>query len=336
MGERFSGKVVVVTGASSGVGRAIVRAFAHEGANLGLISRNEDALNEAASEVRAAGGQALVLPIDVADAEAVEEAASKVETELGPIDLWINDAMVTVFAPFTDLTPDEFKRVTEVTYLGYVYGTMAALKRMIPRDEGGILQIGSALAYRSIPLQSAYCGGKAAIRGFTDSIRSELIHDGSNVKISMLQLPAVNTPQFDIQRTKLPRHPQPVPPIYQPEVIANAALYVAEHWPREMFIAWSTIKAILGQKLVPGYVDRYLAKNGYESQMTDEPVDPDRPDNLYEPVPGDHGAHGSFDDRAKPFNPELAIRTHLPTVAAAAGAALVAAAALVVSLSKTD
>lgn len=298
MNESFAGRVVVVTGASAGVGRAIVRAFAARGANVALIARGHDGLDGARQEVEAHGGRALVLPLDVSDAQAVEAAAERVERELGPIDVWVNDAMVSVFAPVIETTPEEYRRVTEVAYLGYVYGTLAALKRMRPRDRGTIIQIGSALAYRSIPLQSAYCAAKHAIKGFTESLRTELLHDESNVQVTMVHLPAVNTPQFSWSRVKLPNEPQPVPPIFQPELIADAVLDAAHHPRREVWVAWPTVKAILGERTVPWYADRYLAEHGYESQQTDVPVGPDRRDNLYEPVPGDHGAHGSFDRRA--------------------------------------
>jgi NAD(P)-dependent dehydrogenase (short-subunit alcohol dehydrogenase family) len=309
-------QIVVVTGASSGVGRAVARAFGQQQARVALIARNVEALEHAADEIRAAGGEALVLPLDVSDSEAVERAASKVEEQLGPIDVWVNDAMVTVMSPVKEMKPEEVKRVTEVTYLGTVYRTLAALHRMLPRNRGTIIQIGSALAYRSIPLQSAYCASKAAIRGFTDSLRSELLHDKSGVRISMLQLPAVNTPQFDVSRTRMPRHPQPVPPIYQPEVIARAVLYAAKHAPRELWIGGSAIRAIVGQRIFPGLIDRYLARTGYKSQQTNEAIAPDRKDNLFEPVAGDRGAHGDFDRRSRRHSAELWARRHRKLLAA--------------------
>ncbi|HET7753583.1 MAG TPA: SDR family oxidoreductase, partial [Anaeromyxobacteraceae bacterium] len=287
----LSEQVVVVTGASSGIGRAIARAFGAAGAKVGLIARTREALEHCAEEIRRAGGDALVLPLDVADAAAVERAADDVVARWGRIDTWVNDAMVSVFSPVSQMTAAEYRRVTEVNYLGFVHGTLAALKHMRQRDEGHVIQIGSALVYRSIPLQSAYCASKAAIRGFTDSLRCELLHDRSRIRISMLQLPAVNTPQFDVVRSRLPNHPQPVPPIYQPEVIARAALHVAEHPTRELWIGWSAMKAIVGQKVIPGLLDRYLGRTGYASQQTDEPVDPGRPDNVDRPIPGDRGAH---------------------------------------------
>lgn len=299
MGEVFERKVVVVTGASAGVGRAVVRAFAARGAHIGLIARGTDGLDAARAEVESMGGRALVLPLDVADAKAVDEAAERVERELGPIDIWVNDAMVSVFAAVIDTTPEEFKRVTEVTYLGYVYGTLAALKRMQMRNRGTIIQIGSALAYRSIPLQAAYCAAKHAIKGFSESLRTELLHDGSKVRVTQVQLPAVNTPHFSWSRAKLPRTPQPVPPIFQPEVIADAVLYAAKHDRREIHVAWPTVKAIIGEKIVAGLADRYLAKHGYEDQESSEPLEANRRDNLYAPLPGDHGAHGTFDARAR-------------------------------------
>lgn len=307
-------QVVVVTGASAGVGRAVVREFARQGAHIGLIARGRERLEAAQRDVEAAGGKALVLPTDVADAKQVEAAAERVEQELGPMDIWINDAMTTVFAPFLEITPDEFKRATEVTYLGQVYGTMAALKRMKSRNRGTIIQIGSALAYRSIPLQSAYCGAKHAVVGFTDSIRSELIHDKSNVHITAVMLPAMNTPQFSWCRTRLPRHPQPVPPIFQPEVAARAIVWAANHKRREVYVGWPTVEAIYGQEIAPSYADRYLAKHAYGGQETSEPVSPNRPDNLFEPVLGDFAAHGIFDQRASDFSLQSWINLHRGTI----------------------
>lgn len=293
---------MVVTGASAGVGRAVVNEFAREGAHIGLIARGRERLEAAKREVEQSGGKALVLPTDVADAQQVENAAEQVEQELGPIDIWVNVAMTTIFAPFLQITPEEFKRATEVTYLGQVYGTMAALKRMHARNRGAIVQVGSALAYRSIPLQSPYCGAKHGIVGFTDSIRSELIHDKSAVHITAVMLPAMNTPQFSWCRTRLPRHPQPVPPIFQPEVAARAIVWAASHKRREVFVAWPAVEAIYAQDIAPAFADRYLAKHAYDGQQTSEPVSPDRPDNLFEPVQGDYAAHGIFDDRAKSFS----------------------------------
>jgi NAD(P)-dependent dehydrogenase (short-subunit alcohol dehydrogenase family) len=298
-------EVVVVTGASAGVGRAIVRAFAREGARIGLLARGRGGLEGARRDVEALGGRALVLPTDVADAEGIERAAEAVEREFGPIDIWINNAMVSVFSPVKKMKPEEYRRVTEVTYLGAVYGTLAALKRMLPRDRGVILQVGSALAYRGIPLQSAYCAAKHAIQGFNESLRSELIHDKSNVRVTMVQLPAMNTPQFSWVKSRLPNKPQPVPPIYQPEVGAEAVLFAARNDRREMYVGYPTVEAVIGNRLAPGFADWYLARNGYEAQQTDEPVEPDRRDNLWEPVPGDHGAHGVFDDRASESSPQL-------------------------------
>ena len=298
-------EVVIITGASGGVGRATARAFAREGAYVGLLARGQDGLEGARRDVEKLGGRALVVPTDVADADAVERAAEMVERELGPIDIWINNAMVSVFSPVKEMRPEEYKRVTEVTYLGYVYGTLAALKRMLPRDRGVIVQVGSALAYRGIPLQSAYCAAKHAVQGFVDSLRSELIHDHSNVRVTMVQLPAMNTPQFSWVKSRLPRKPQPVPPIYQPEVGAEAVLFAARNDRREMYVGYPTVEAIVGDKIAPGFADWYLARNGYEAQQTDEPVGADRRDNLWEPVPGDHGAHGLFDDRASASSPQL-------------------------------
>jgi NADP-dependent 3-hydroxy acid dehydrogenase YdfG len=291
-------EVVVITGASAGVGRATVREFARRGAHIGLIARNTEALEHARTEVEAFGGRALVLQVDVADSEQVEAAALDVEKQLGPIDVWVNNAMVSVFSPAREMEFDEFRRVTDVTYLGYVYGTMAALRHMVPRNHGTIVQVGSALAYRSIPLQSAYCAAKHAVRGFTDSLRSELIHDRLNIHLTMVQLPALNTPQFDWVRSRLPRTAQPVPPIFQPEVAADAIYWAAHHRRREVNVGFSTVKAIWGSKVIPGILDRYLASVGYEAQQTHDRRTP-HPDNLFEPLPHDHGAHGRFDNRAK-------------------------------------
>lgn len=291
-------EVAVVTGATAGVGRAIVQKLAREGARIGLLARGQDGLDATKAEVERLGGQALAISTDVADAEAVEKAAEAVENEFGPIDLWINDAMTSVFAEFVDIEPEEYERVTDVCYHGTVHGTRAALKRMLPRDRGSIVLVGSALAYRGIPLQSAYCGAKHAIQGMFDSIRAELIHDDSNVTITMVQLPAVNTPQFGWVRSKLPNKAQPVPPIYQPEVAADAIVWAGRHGRREMYVGYSAVQAIVGNKIAPAVADHYLGKNGVQSQQTDEPKEEGRPDNLFEPVPGDHGAHGTFDDRA--------------------------------------
>jgi NAD(P)-dependent dehydrogenase (short-subunit alcohol dehydrogenase family) len=288
-------EVVVVTGASAGLGRAIVRRFAREGAHIGLLARGRDGLEGARNDVEELGGKALVLPTDVSDADAVERAAEAVEREFGPIEIWVNNAMVSVFSPVKGMKPEEYKRVTEVSYLGYVYGTLAALKRMLPRDRGVIIQVGSALAYRGIPLQSAYCASKHAIQGFMDSLRAELLHDKSSVRVTMVQMPAMNTPQFEWVKSRLPNKPLPVPPIFQPEVGAEAVYFVAHERRREMYVGWPTVKAIIGNKLAPGYADRYLARHGYEAQQTDEPDDPDRPNNLWGPVAGDYGAHGPFD-----------------------------------------
>lgn len=298
-------EVVVITGASAGLGRAIARRFAQDGAKIGLIARNLDGLKGAKSDVEKLGGRALIIQGDIADPETSEKAAHAVEEEFGEIDIWINNAMVSVFSPVREMKPEEYKRVTEVTYLGVVYGTLAALKRMLPRDRGVIVQVGSALAYRGIPLQSAYCASKHAIQGFMDSLRSELIHDKSNVRASMVQMPAMNTPQFSWVKSRLPNKPQPVPPIYQPEVGAEAVHFVAHNERREMYVGYPTVEAIVGNKIVPGYADKYLAKGGYKSQQTNEPVAFDRQNNLWEPVPGDHGSHGSFDERAKDFSPQF-------------------------------
>jgi NADP-dependent 3-hydroxy acid dehydrogenase YdfG len=303
--HRKKSEVVVITGASAGVGRATVRRFAKDGACIGLLARGADGLEGARREVEAAGGRALVLPTDVADAKQVEAAADAVEREFGPIDIWINDAMTSVFSPLKEMTPEEFRRVTEVTYLGVVYGTMAALKRMLPRDRGTIVQVGSALAYRSIPLQSAYCGAKHAIHGFTDSLRCELIHDKSDVHLTMVQLPAVNTTQFSWVRNRLPNHPKPLGSVYQPEVAADAIHWAAHHLRRELYLGMPSVESIVGNKIAPSLLDRYLGRKGYKGQQTSRPKDPNQPDNLWEPVPGDRGAHGIFDGQARRHSPEL-------------------------------
>jgi NADP-dependent 3-hydroxy acid dehydrogenase YdfG len=312
-------RVVVVTGATSGVGRAVVRALAGRGAKLGLIARNEEALQATADEVCRVGGEALVLPLDVADAEAVERAAAAVEDRWGHIDVWINNAMATVFAPVAETTAEEYRRVTEVTYLGYVHGTLAALRRMRPRNQGTIVQIGSALAYRSIPLQSAYCAAKAAVRGFTDSLRTELIRDGSAVRLCMLQLPAVNTPQAVRQRNKLPRQAKPMPPLFSPESMAESVIWAIEHGPREMLIGGPTVQAIWGQKFVPALLDRYLARMGFEPQMADEPNDQHGRDILFETLPGDPGAHGPYRERERGADLQMRLRPHARAIAAVTG-----------------
>ena len=329
MGRRKGSEVVVITGASAGVGRATVRRFAQDGARIGLIARGRDGLEAAAREVEEAGGKALVLPADVADAGAIEAAAETAEKELGPIDVWINNAMVSVFSPVQEMLPEEYRRVTEVTYLGVVHGTLAALKRMLPRDRGAIVQVGSTLAYRGIPLQSAYCAAKHAIQGFQDSLRSELIHDGSRVRTCMVQLPALNTPQFSWVKSRLPRKPQPVPPIYQPEIAAEGIYWAAHHDRREVWVGWKTVQGIVGNRIVPGFADRFLARNGYESQQYDGLDDRNRANNLWEPVPGDHGAHGDFDERATSRSPQLWATRHRGLLAlAGAGLAGLAFAAV--------
>ncbi len=291
-------RTVVVTGASAGVGRAVATAFAQKGWKVALIARGKDGLEGARRSVEAAGGHALALPLDVADADAVFAAADQVVAQWGQIDVWVNDAMATIFAPVREITPAEFRRVTEVSYLGQVHGTMAALKHMRPRDEGVIVQVGSALSYRAIPLQSAYCGAKFAVRGFTDALRSELEHERSRIRVTMVQLPAVNTPQFDWARSRLPRKLQPLAPIYQPEAIAGEIVRAALETPRELWIGRSALKAIVGGMLLPLLGDRILASEGYGGQMAAELASPDRQDNLFEPVPGDPGAHGRFDRSA--------------------------------------
>lgn len=317
MAEERQSEVVVITGASAGVGRATAKAFAQRGALIGLLARGRDGLEGAAADVKAAGGRAIALPTDVVHPEEVESAAEAVEKEFGPISIWVNNAMTTVFSPFRQITPGEFKRATEVTYLGTVYGTMAALRRMLPRDRGCIVQVGSALAYRSIPLQAPYCGAKHAVRGFVNSVRCELLHDKSNVRLTMVQMPALNTPQFGWCKTRLPRHPQPVPPIFQPEVAAKAVVWAAHHRRREVYVGGSTLEAIFGNKVMPGILDRYLARTGYAAQQTGETVGHDRPNNLFEPLPGDPGAHGIFNDHAHQRSVQLWETTHRSWVTSA-------------------
>ncbi len=317
-------KIAVVTGAGAGVGRATVEAFAQEGYDIALLSRDPDRLNTAAEALRRYGGRALAIPTDVADAAAVETAADRIEQELGPIDVWVNVAMATVFAPVHKLTAKEIERGTAVTYLGQVHGTMSALKRMRERNRGTIINVGSALGYRSVPLQSIYCGAKFAIRGFTDSLRSEIIHDKLDIHITMVDLPAVNTPQFDWAMNKMGRKAMPVPPIYQPEVPARAILFAATHHRRQIWVGFPTIKAILANRIAPGLIDRYLAKAGYTGQLTQMLLPADAPSNLYEPVPGAYGAHGRFDAKARTGSWEMFTDRHRMAFWAAAGIGAIA------------
>ena len=313
----MSTSVAVITGGSAGIGRATAIAFARRGWRVAVLARGEDGLAATRADIERAGGEALTIATDVADPGQVEAAAERIERELGPIDVWINNAMATILAPLSEIAPDEYRRSTEVTYLGSVWGTMTALRRMRPRDRGTIVQVGSALAYRGIPLQSAYCGAKHAVQGFADSLRTELLHDGSRVTVGMIQLPAMNTPQFGWVRSRLPKKAQPVPPVYQPEVAAEAIFHMARHPRREMYVGWPTYEAIIGNKIAPGLADRYLARNGVESQQTDEPEDPGRPDNLDRPVDDvvDHGMHGTFGAIARPRSELLALDLHRGLVA---------------------
>lgn len=319
--------VAVVTGASAGIGRAAARAFASAGYDVGLIARGQDGLCAAAAEVARHGGRASTHRLDVADSAAVEAAATDIEANLGAIDVWVNNAMVTVLSPVKSVLPEEVRRVMETTYLGTVHGTLAALRRMLARDRGTIVQVGSALAYRSIPLQAPYCGAKAATRGFTDSLRSELIHDRSRVRVTMVHMPAVNTPQFEWCRTRTAHRPQPVPPIYAPEVAAQAILWAAEHAPREMEVGWSTVGAVWANKIAPGLLDRFLAHRAYDSQQTDQPIETDRRDNLYAPLPGDYGARGPFTSRARSASTQLQLRTRALSCALGAAAVIAVLAA---------
>src|SRR2546423_12237813 len=303
-------EVVVITGASAGVGRATARRFAKDGAQIALLARGRDGLEAARKEVEEFGGRAIVVMVDVADADEVEAAAAQIERELGEIDIWINNAMASVFSPIQEMTPEEFRRVTEVTYLGCVHGTLAALKRMLPRNRGMIVQVGSALSYRAIPLQSAYCAAKHAMRGFTDSLRCELLHQKSKVRVTMVQLPALNTPQFGWVKSRLPRKAQPVPPIFQPEVAAEAIHFAACHPRREFYVGWPSVQAIVANKFIPGLLDHFLARTGYDSQQYDGSEDPSRAHNLWKPIVGDHGAHGDFDARAKSWSAQWWINQH--------------------------
>ena len=317
-------QTVVITGASAGIGRATARLFGRRGAHVALVARGEAGLAGAARDVEAAGGKALPIPADVADFDAVQQAADRAESELGPIDVWVNVAFTSVFAPFTEIKPEEFKRVTEVSYLGFVYGTKAALGKMLPRDRGTIVQVGSALGYRAIPLQSAYCGAKHAINGFTESVRTELLHDHSNVRITIAQMPAVNTPQFSWVRSRLPRHPQPVPPIYEPEVAAQGVVFAADHPEhKEYWVGASTVGTIFAQKFAAPLLDRYLARTGYDSQQTGDLGALHGPGNLWHPKdeePGeDHGAHGDFDDKSHRRSAQLWVTQHAVTAAEAVG-----------------
>ncbi len=312
--RKLSGQVVVVTGASQGVGRAVARALAVKGAKVGLIARGIDGLEGAAREVRALGGEALVLPLDVSDADAVFAAADRVVAQWGRIDGWINDAMVSVFSPVSQMRPEEYRRVTEVTYLGSVHGTLAALKHMQRQNAGTIVQVGSAVSYRSIPLQSAYCAAKAATRGFIDSLRCELLHDQSPIRLAMVHLPAVNTPQFDVARSRLPRHPAPLGPIFQPEVAAQAVIHALRHPSRELWVGAPTVLAMLGQRLAPGLLDRSLARRAWDAQQSSSLPAP-QGDNLDAPLPGNRGAHGPFDAGARRGSVELWLRRHPISVA---------------------
>lgn len=315
--ERNGARCVVITGASAGIGRAAAVAFGRHGWRVALLARGLDGLDGARREVEAAGGRALPIAVDVADHAQVEAAAERVERELGPIDVWVNNAMATIFCPFEQIAPEDFERATRVTYLGAVWGTLAALRRMKPRNAGVIVQVGSALAYRSIPLQAPYCGAKSALRGFTDSLRSELIHDKSRVRLTMVQLSAFNTPQFDWGKTCSDRQPQPVPPIFQPELAADAIVRAALHPRREWWVGFPAVKAILGTRIIPGLLDRLLARRAYAGQFADQPLPPGRQDNLHQPVKGDRGAHGRFDKQSKASSAQYWLTSHRWTVALA-------------------
>jgi len=307
-------KIVAITGASAGVGRAAAAEFARRGCDVGLMARNMERLQHAAAELREFGVRAVPIAADVADFAAVDAAAAQIEEALGPIDVWVNNAMATIFAPVRDIAPHEFRRATEVTYLGQVHGTMAALARMRPRNRGTIVNVGSALAYRAVPLQAAYCGAKFAVRGFTDSLRTELLHDGVDVHLTMVHLPALNTPQFDWALNKMDRRPQPLPPIFQPEVAARAIAFAAFHRRREVWVGMPTVKAILANRIAPGLLDRYLARSGFSGQLTREPIQPEAPNNLFDTTPGDFGAHGRFDAQARDRSDEFIAARHLGAI----------------------
>ena len=320
-------ETVVVTGGTAGVGRATVREFARNGANLAILARGEDRLQAAKKEVEEFGRKALAISVDVSDAEAVEKAADQIERELGQIDIWVNNAFAGIFARFLDVTPEEYERVTAVTYLGQVNGTRAALKRMTPRNRGSVVLVGSALAYRGIPLQSAYCGAKHAIQGLIDSVRTELIHDAHGVHISMVQLPGLNTPQFEWIRAKLPGKPRPIGAVFQPEVAARAIYFAAHSDRKEIEVGYPTVQSIWGDKVASAWLDDYLAEVGFTGQQSPEPVSPDRKDNLFEPVPGDFAAHGRFDNEAHEDSPELWASMHKKQIGLAALGAVAATAA---------
>ncbi|MEX2217361.1 MAG: SDR family oxidoreductase [Phycisphaerales bacterium] len=326
-------QVIAITGASAGVGRAVAREFARRGCDVALMARGRMGLDAACREAESLGARALACPLDAADPAQVEGAAERIEREFGEIGVWVNSAMVSVFAPVMDTLPDEFRRVTEVTYLGVVHGTQAALRRMLPRDRGVIIQVGSALSFRSIPLQSAYCAAKHAVAGFTDSLRCELLHRRSRVRLSIVHIPAMNTPHFSWVKSRLPRKAQPVPPIFQPEVAARAIAWAADHDVRDMMVGAPTLAAVWGGRLAPAFADRYLSRFAWDAQQTSEPEDPARPDNLWQPVEGDFGARGQFSARASDHSPHLWLRTHLAQAAlAGAGLALAFGAALAAEL----
>ena len=331
-GDDATGPVVVVTGASAGIGRAIAKEFAQHGWRVALLARGADGLEGARADVQRLGGEALVLPTDVADESQVEAAAAEVEAHWGGIDVWVNDAMATIFSGALAIPAADFRRATEVTYLGAVWGTLAALKRMKQRDRGTIVQVGSALAYRSIPLQAPYCGAKAALRGFTDSLRCELAHEGSGVHLTMVQLSAFNTPQFEWGRTTLDKRPRPMGKVFQPELAARAVYWAATHRRRELWVGWPAVQAILGTRVLPGLLDRMLGRTAVDGQHTDEPLPPDRRDNLWEPVTGDHGPHGRFDALAKTASLQYWLTTHRGAMVAGAIVLMVAASVLLAAV----